>query len=356
MSVNDVRYDRIDSDKAKEDCDPGNENNSEDTSPSLCSPDGGGATMCMVVSRRILHVLILLEGKLLILFSGLCAVIVYSWVKVLSHLPVGQFSATLFFFSALFSLPLFFFQQKTIDFQGKFVYVLLRAGLGGLGGLLKLWAAREMEYGDSVAMGSLIPIFAAISSRILWKEKISVYTIGALVVGVVGVILIARPTFIFGNIEKNEKYSTFAFIIPLSASIIIGISYSFMRKIGTDVSPLLIGFSVSSCCSFTSILFIFILKDDAVIPECFIDRAILSGGALLIAVAVVAVNRGLALEKSGPGALIRNLDVVFAFIIQMLFFKSTPNVFSMLGAALIIGSAILVSANKLCCKNSQYEI
>ena len=141
----------------------------------------------------------------MILFSGLCAVIVYSWVKVLSHLPVGQFSATLFFFSALFSLPLFFFQQKTIDFQGKFVYVLLRAGLGGLGGLLKLWAAREMEYGDSVAMGSLIPIFAAISSRILWKEKISVYTIGALVVGVVGVILIARPTFIFGNIEKNEK-------------------------------------------------------------------------------------------------------------------------------------------------------
>ena len=309
-------------------------------------------------TNKVVKVLRLLEGKLMILFAGVLVVTVFSMVKKLSHIPVGQFSATLFFFSALFLTPMYFFNEKTVDFKGAGFYVLVRAGLGGFGGLAKLWAAREMEYGEAVALASLMPVFAALSSRILWKEKISIFTIGSLVLGIVGVILIARPAFLFGQMgaDKTKETAQFAFFVPVTGSIIIGIAYSMMRKVGTTTSPVLVGFLV---CSFTvpySTIFMFVTKSTFILPGCFTDRAVMCGGGLLLSFSQLMLNRGLGLEKSGPGALIRNLDMVFAFIIQMLFFNSTPNVFSMLGAALIIGSAILVSANKFCCKNSKYEI
>ena len=100
------------------------------------------------------------------LLAGLINVNAYSLNKHVGHMPVGQFSSV-FTFSFLFLLPVLFFRENKVSFYGKAKFVLTRAFFGAIGGIFKYWAAEEMDYGDSVALNSLSPIFAALYSRVL---------------------------------------------------------------------------------------------------------------------------------------------------------------------------------------------
>ena len=183
-----------------------------------------------------------IEGKLMIFLAGVISVNVYSLNKHFGRLPVGQFSSFLFIFSLLFLLPALLFTETKIKFHGKGKYVIGRAFFGALGALFKYWAAKEMDYGDSVVLGSLSPVFATLFSRVLWKEKVNMSTIAALVIGLAGVTIVAKPSFLFG--KSSGITNSFIPLVPLSASIIYGFAFSCMRKVGTDVSPVLVSLLV----------------------------------------------------------------------------------------------------------------
>ena len=56
---------------------------------------------------------------------------------------------------------------------------------------------------------------------------------------------------------------------------------------------------------------------------------------------------GFALEKAGPAAVMRYIDVLFAFIWSATFLHKTINPWSVFGAALIMMSAVTVTWNKI---------
>ena len=315
----------------------------EDMSPS---------TTCKFTCRSIYRQI---EGKLLIFFAGAISVNVYSLNKHVGRLPVGQFSTFIFIFTFLFLFPAFLFKETKIQFHGKAKYVFARAFFGALGGPIRYWAAKEMEYGDSVALGSLTPVFAALFSRLLWKEKVNILTIAALFIGLAGVIIVAKPSFLFG--ESTGIRNSFIPLIPFAGSIIFAFAFSCMRKIGTEVSPILISLLVSIFVIPDGIIFQLIYGEKFVFPDCYTDRIVLCVGGFGLFAALLLLNRGLALEKSGPGVLIRNCDIVIAYIIQVAFFDSVPDVLSIVGALLVISSAVIVTVNKLFPDNfCNYEI
>ena len=300
-----------------------------------------------------------IEGKLLIFLAGFLSVNVYSLGKHVAHLPVGQFSSMLFLFTTLFTLPPWLFREKDLGFHGKAKFIIPRAFFGGLAGLFKYWSAKHMDYGDSVALGSLVPIFAALSSRVLWKEKLSIFTILALLIGLSGVVLIAKPTFLFGapSEEDKKEYSSFFPLVPLTGGLLLGLAFSCMRKVGTEVSTIFVSGVVSSMVVVDGIIFQLITGEAFVVPTCFMDRVVLCLGGFGLFITLLLLNRGLTLEKSGPGVLIRNCDIVIAYGIQVLFFDSIPDVPSIIGAALVISSAVLVTIDKLfIAKCFKYEI
>jgi drug/metabolite transporter (DMT)-like permease len=215
-----------------------------------------------------------------------------------------------------------------------------------------------MDYGDSTALISLVPVFAALFSRMLWKEKVSIYTLVALVVGIAGMVLIARPSVIFGVPNDSEKkdYSPFFPLVPISASLMLGFAYSLMRKVGTEVSPLFVSIFVFVNSVVDGIIFQFIVDDEFVLPGCSVDRGILFAGGLCLFLGLICLNRGLTLEKSGPGVLMKNCDIVVAYIIQIIFFHSVPNVTSIVGALLVLSSIVLVTVEKLLFKRCRFEI
>lgn len=59
------------------------------------------------------------------------------------------------------------------------------------------------------------------------------------------------------------------------------------------------------------------------------------------------MSRGLQLEKAGPASLMRNVDVLFAFVYQAIFINSKDiTVLSMIGAACIICSTAIIPLSK----------
>ena len=96
-------------------------------------------------------------------------------------------------------------------------------------------------------------------------------------------------------------------------------------------------------------------RDAFVLPGCYRDRAILVAGGILLYTGLLFINRGTTLEKSGPGLLMKNSDIVFAYIIQIFFFNTVPDAFSTVGAVLVIVSIVLVTADKFLFKSCRFE-
>lgn len=58
------------------------------------------------------------------------------------------------------------------------------------------------------------------------------------------------------------------------------------------------------------------------------------------------LTRSLQLEKAGVVALVRTLDIALAFILQLLFLDYAANIYSIAGAALVLGCNALVILNR----------
>lgn len=77
-----------------------------------------------------------------------------------------------------------------------------------------------------------------------------------------------------------------------------------------------------------------------------VQWAVLSGAGLAAFVGQCLLNAGLQLAPAGPGTVMRNLDVVFAFLYQVFLLHDAAKPTSVAGASLVTLSAALIVAAK----------
>lgn len=288
-----------------------------------------------------------LKGMLMVGAAGLLLLTTTTLAKYLKHIPVGEFLFLRFSFSLAFILPTLTFQEKNVDMKGKFKLILARCVLGSVNALCKFWAVVTLEYGNAIALAACAPVFAALFSRILWKEKINVLTVVSLIVGLSGMTLIAKPSFIFGSRDGGTKEIGAFALVPIFGSMCLGLGFSLLRRVGDKPHILIVPLVQALCLIPISVVFQVAKKDPIVFPGCHTERYLLVLIGFVTMIALFLLNRGLAIEKSGPGSLIRNVDMVFAYIIQVLLFDEPLDMLSVLGAGLIVCSTGTVAANKV---------
>jgi drug/metabolite transporter (DMT)-like permease len=73
---------------------------------------------------------------------------------------------------------------------------------------------------------------------------------------------------------------------------------------------------------------------------------------------LLLLNRGLVVEKSGVGTTLCNFEIVVhvAYVIQIFFFDNVPNVTSIVGAFLVVSSAVLIIVDEIFCTYFSFEI
>lgn len=271
-------------------------------------------------------------------------------VKTIEGLHAIEISAIRCFFQMLFVAPLLIYHKTGfLGPRDKRIFLVLRGFIGSNAMILLFYAVQQMPLADATVIMFSNPVFTSVLAWIFLKERCTIWDCVFTVFTLTGVILIARPPFIFGKhlsgIESNYSnhmkgaMAAFAGAIGAACTIVI------LRKIGKSVHYCLSVWYYAVIGLIECIITVSVLGEWK-IPSCGRDRWML----LLIAVLGVAgqsfLTKALQIEKAGPVALMRTVDVVLAFTFQFIFFNRAPTWWSLGGALCVVASTSGIALRK----------
>lgn len=271
-------------------------------------------------------------------------------VKTIEGLHAIQISGIRCFFQMLFVAPLLiYYKTGFLGPRDKRVYLVLRGLLGSNAMILLFYAVQQMPLADATVIMFSNPVFTSVLAWIFLKERCTIWDCVFTVFTITGVILIARPPFIFGKhlsgIESNYSNHIKGAVAAFAGAIGAACTIVILRKIGKSVHYYLSVWYYAVIGLIECIITVSILGEWK-IPSCGRDRWML----MLIAVLGIAgqsfLTKALQIEKAGPVALMRTADVVLAFIFQFIFFNRAPTWWSLGGALCVVASTSGIALRK----------
>ncbi len=230
-------------------------------------------------------------------------------------------------------------KRARLSWRGVNRPLLLARALFGFGGLLCFfYALTAMPLGDAVVIMNTSPIWTAVLAVLVLKERVTPALAFALALALVGVVLIARPPFLFDG-ASAPLWPT---IIALIGAVSAGAAYVSVRALRKTDEALVIVFWFPLI---ATPLTIPMMADNLVMPE-GLEWLMLAGLGITVQIAQVFMTKGLHLETASRGTAITSVGVVFAFTWGVLFFDEQPTSTSLIGAALIIAGAMTVASSR----------
>ncbi|KAF8174539.1 drug/metabolite transporter superfamily, partial [Pholiota molesta] len=245
--------------------------------------------------------------------------------------------------------------------------LLILRGFTGFFGLFGIYYSLEyLSLSDATVLTFLAPMCTAIAGALLLGEKFTRREAIAGLVSLVGVVLIARPTAIFGNVhvpevptigdgvtsapmDSAEKGTPRDRLIAVGVALlgVLGATgaYTSIRAVGKRAHPLHSLTFFSTLCVFVAIPGMIITKTPIVVPNRLEWLTLLAMIGLFGFFAQILLTMGLQRETAGRGSMAIYTQVVFATILERIFFKTAPTVLSVSGTLLILASATYVAVS-----------
>jgi len=267
----------------------------------------------------------------LYMFLSVCAFSVMDIiVKWSVDYPIGQ----VLFFRGFFGIIFYFFiipKERLHNF-----YVTKRAGLHALrclSGLIALVAIfialRSLPLATVVSISFAAPIFTTIFSIFLLNEKVGKYRWLAVIIGFVGILVITEP-----GISSLNIYYIFPIIFCLGLSY-VAIS---IRQLSTSEPVWLISFYFSLS---ITLLSFFTIPQGWVMPS-LNDFLLLSLVGIFGGVANLWLGQSYKYSEVSLVTPLKYLALVFAIIFGYFIWNEIPTIKTLLGAALVILSTMII--------------
>lgn len=216
--------------------------------------------------------------------------------------------------------------------------LLLLRGLLGFAALsCFFYAVTKLPLADVTVIHFTNPVFTALLATFFLAETMTGREISGLILSLAGVVLIARPTFLFGQWAGDLDVT--AVMIALSASVFSACAYTTIRKLRDTDHHLVIIFYFSLVSAVSSIP----LTAGAFIWPTPAEWLLLIGVGIVTQTAQVFLTKGLLRERAGRAMSIGYVQVLFAAAWGMLFFGDIPSPLSVGGAALVFLGSLLVA-------------
>ncbi|KAI9032537.1 hypothetical protein CLU79DRAFT_859209 [Phycomyces nitens] len=215
-------------------------------------------------------------------------------------------------------------------------------GLAGTCGLACLfYSVTKLPLADATVVFFLGPTFTAIFASIALGESFSFFDGVCASLCMFGVVLVSKPPFLFGPQEgavvdeTSDLGRLFAIFCALLGAIMSAISYVTVRKVGKGAHFMVHVVYFGAIASILSPVGLFLLQEYTPL-ESLSDYGIMLVIGLSAFVGQCLLNQGLQLAPAGPATLMRMNDVAFAFLIDIFIFHQFPDIFSVLGASIIV--------------------
>lgn len=170
------------------------------------------------------------------------------------------------------------------------------------------------------------PIWIALFSRVILKEKISRRTISALAIAIAGVVLVLFPdkSFLQGNFT--------GYLCALGTGLFMGLIYVMSKTFKSyDKVSLTLWQNIIALPFIFPLLFINFPKFTV-----FNFSVLLLLGAVFTAMPFILIFKGFAKMPASRGSIIITTEAIFAVAFAFVFFKEIPSITTLFGGVLII--------------------
>ncbi|MDQ3605479.1 MAG: DMT family transporter [Gemmatimonadota bacterium] len=218
--------------------------------------------------------------------------------------------------------------------------LLLRGALGFVALSCFYYALVHLPLADATVLQYTNPIFTALLAAWLLRERIGVREAALVLFGMAGVLLIARPSFLFG--ERLVQLDPLVVAVALAGALFSAGAYVTVRRLGATEHPLVIVFyfplvTIPASLPFAAARWVWPTP---------LEWLVLLGVGIATQIGQIYLTKGLQLEPAGRATAVGYLQIVFAAVWGLLFFAERPDAWSLAGALLIIGSTLALARKR----------
>ena len=279
----------------------------------------------------------------LYMFMSVCAFSIMDLVvKWSDTYPLGQ----VIFFRGFFGVLLYFLIMPR-DRINNFYYTkrpglhFLRCFFGLIALLAIFTALRNLPLATVVSISFAAPIFTTILSIFLLSERVGLFRWLAVIVGFIGIIIITEPGFASLNIY---------FIYPVI--FCLGMSYVAItiRQLSTSEPVWLISLYFSATITLASF---FTIPYGWIMPD-IKDLMLLMSIGILGGAANLWLSQSYKFSEVSLVTPLKYLGLIFAIIFGYIFWSEIPTTKTLIGAALVIASSIIIFRREIYHKNTVF--
>ena len=267
----------------------------------------------------------------LYMFISICAFSIMDLiVKWSENYPIGE---VLFFRGFFGMIPIFFLIPKERYFnfyKTNRPFLHFRRCVSGLVAIVAIFIAlRKLPLATVVSITFAAPIFTTIMSIFFLSEKVGLYRWLAVLVGFIGILIISEPGFSSLNIY---------YIYPII--FCLGLSYVAIaiKQLSSTEPVWLIGLYFSFS---IMIMSFFTLPQGWIMPN-LKDLFLLCMVGILGGLANLWLTQSYKFAEVSLVTPLKYLALLFAIFFGYIFWDETPTIKTLLGAALVIISSIII--------------
>lgn len=242
--------------------------------------------------------------------------------------------------------------------------LVVRGAVGFFGVFGLYYSLMYLTLSDAVAITFLVPMVTAFLAYMLLRERYSILEGACSLFSLVGVLLIAKPNFLFGEAAKSndellESSSTEKRLIATGLGLLGVLAsssvYIILRKIGMNAHPLI---TVSYHSLVTAVMSGFGLLAVPSLSFVFPKTAKQIFYFLLIGIfgfaMQIALAAGVQRVKASKAALTSYTSMIFSLICDLVVFGHVPGWLSLTGIVVIMVNAFVVIKYKPEDTDTQY--
>jgi len=216
--------------------------------------------------------------------------------------------------------------------------LLLMRGFAGFMGLsCYFYAIAHLPLADATVIQFCNPMLAALIAVFALHERLRWIEVVATVCSMVGVVLVAQPTFLFA---QGAALDPVAVAIGFTGAVFSAVAYVVIRRLGASEHHMVV------------VLYFPLVTGPASLPILALEGVVVPQGVewlLLLGIGVAAqlgqieITKGLRLETASRASAVTYLQIVLAYTWGILLFGEYPNALSIVGALLVVVGVFAVT-------------
>lgn len=311
------------------------------------SPNGVNVRLCSPVVSYISKYV----GSLITLTAIVIMSLADTCIEIGTDL-YHPFQVTFIFASAMFATSLTCSivsgQARNIGkVKEAWVYLLL-CGITNCTGLTFINASINlMPVGDAITILRCMPIFAGVFGWIWLNQKLGILDLLFTLCCIVGVTLIARPSFMFPNEDGLQTPSLVGVTLALGSAVMFALSFVLGVKLSDNEVHPFITISVNAVC--TVVLngtLVLIFSCWTTLDSGYHIVAMVVGG-ICQAIGQILVFIALSKERTVVVTVILAFEIVIIYVLQIVIIRIIPHWLSGVAALLILFSCVGITISKV---------